>query len=86
MATEAFAFSQLETVAVAVPGLSLLGPVAAGIAAGLAAGALADFAWNQWNQRAPKGTDQAIEECVKLTGHDFIGGAQSAWHALVSVF
>lgn len=86
MATEAFAFSQLETVAVAVPGLSLLGPVAAGIAAGLAAGALADFAWNQWNQRAPKGTDQAIEECLTLTGHDFIGGAQSAWHALVSVF
>lgn len=84
MSVEAGAVALMpESVVVAAPVLAVLGPVAVGILTGAAVGVGIGEAWDHW---APRGAGQAIEEGLKLTGHDFVGGAESAWHSLVSVF
>ncbi|HEX3649860.1 MAG TPA: hypothetical protein VHV49_15650 [Pseudonocardiaceae bacterium] len=84
MATEAGVAALMpESLVAAAPALALAGPVAVGIFAGALAGVGVAEAWNHW---APKGAGQAIEEGLRLTGHDFVGGAESAWHSVVSVF
>jgi uncharacterized protein YukE len=72
-----------ESVLVAAPALAAFGPIAAGVVAGAMVSVGVGEAYHQLDR---PGVGAAMREGLKLTGHDFIGGAESVWHGLTSVF